>query len=133
VSPRELSVLARRGSGSAARSIFGGFVEMHRGVSPDGLDSFAEPLLPGSEWPLKVAIAIAARGEKDVGSGDGMARSEVASPYYRSWVDAQPAVLERARRAIAARDFEALAAVSEHSCLKMHAAALATDPQLVYW
>lgn len=133
LTPRELSILARRGSGSAARSIFGGYVEMHAGTSPDGLDSFAEPLLPGSEWPLKVAIAIAARGEKDVGSGDGMARSEIASPYYPAWVAGQPADLDRARRAIAARDFEALAQVSEHSCLKMHAAALATDPALLYW
>ena len=133
LSPRELSIYARRGSGSAARSIFGGFVEMHAGRDADGQDSFAEPLLPAEAWPLQVVIAIAQRDEKDVGSGDGMARSAQSSPYYASWVAAQPADLERARSAIAARDFEALAEVAEHSCLKMHAAALASRPPLLYW
>ncbi len=133
LSPRELSIYARRGSGSAARSVFGGYVEMHVGREPDGRDSFAEPLLPADAWPLDVVIAIAQRDEKDVGSGEGMARSEQSSPYYSSWVAAQPADLERARGAIAARDFDALADVAEHSCLKMHAAALAAQPPLLYW
>lgn len=133
LTPRELSIYARRGSGSAARSVFGGYVEMHAGHEPDGRDSYAEPLLPAEAWPLEVVIAIAARGEKDVGSGEGMARSERSSPYYASWVSAQPADLEQARTAIAARDFESLADVAEHSCLKMHAAALASRPALLYW
>src|SRR5262245_24897353 len=57
ISARELSILARRGSGSAARSVFGGFVEMHVGTAADGSDSFAEPLLDAAAWPLEVAIA----------------------------------------------------------------------------
>src|SRR5690606_36969752 len=109
LSPREQSIYARQGSGSAARSIFGGFVEMHAGREPDGRDSYAEPLLRAQAWPLEVVIAIAARGEKDVGSGEGMARSEQSSPYYASWVAAQPADLERARAALEMRDFESLA------------------------
>src|SRR5690606_29722908 len=133
LSPREQSIYARQGSGSAARSIFGGFVEMHAGRASDGLDSFAEPLLPAHAWPLEVVIAIAARGEKDVGSGEGMARSEQSSPYYASWVAAQPADLDRARAALEMRDFESLAEVAEHSCLKMHAAGLAARPPLIYW
>jgi diphosphomevalonate decarboxylase len=48
-------------------------------------------------------------------------------------VAAQPADLDAARNAIAARDFGALAEVAEHNCLKMHAAALAARPGLVYW
>lgn len=133
LSPRELSILARRGSGSAARSIFGGFVEMHAGRERDGSDSFAEPLLPPDAWPLDVVVAIAARGEKDVGSGEGMARSEESSPYYPAWIAGQPADLAGARAAIAARDFDALADVAERSCLKMHAAAIAASPPLLYW
>lgn len=133
LSPTELSRLARRGSGSAARSIFGGFVEMHAGKAPDGSDSFAEPILAASEWPLEVVVAIAARGEKDVGSGEGMARSETSSPYYPAWVASHPDDLAAARKAIAARDFDALADVAERSCLKMHAAAMAASPPLLYW
>ncbi len=130
---RELSIVARRGSGSAARSIFGGFVEMHAGSRGDGADSYAEPLLDAAEWPLEVVVAVSARGEKEVGSGAGMAASERSSPYYAAWVDTHPADLAAARAAIALRDFEALAEVSEHSCLKMHAAAMAGRPPLVYW
>src|SRR6185312_9423369 len=55
---RELSLLARRGSGSGARSIFGGFVEMAAGTRDDGEDAFAKPLLEPAAWPLKVVVAI---------------------------------------------------------------------------
>ena len=133
VTPRELSVLARRGSGSAARSIFGGFVEMHAGRAPDGSDSFAEPLLEADAWPLEVAIAVTATGEKDIGSRSGMTSSADSSPYYSAWVETQGADLAAARAAVADRDFTALAAVAEHNCLKMHAVALANDPPLLYW
>lgn len=133
VTPRELSILARQGSGSAARSIFGGFVEMHAGTAADGSDSYAEPLLDASVWPLEVVIAVTAKKEKEVGSSSGMTRSAASSPYYKSWVADQPADLTTARNAIAARDFDALAAISEHNCLKMHAAAIAARPPLLYW
>jgi diphosphomevalonate decarboxylase len=130
---RELSIVARQGSGSAARSIFGGFVEMYAGTADDGRDSFAEPLEDAAAWPLEVVIAVTAKGEKEVGSRSGMTRSATSSPYYPAWVASQPRDLAAARTAIASRDFEALADVAEHNCLKMHAAALAAHPPLVYW
>ena len=133
LSPRERSIVARQGSGSAARSVFGGFVEMHAGTAPDALDSFAEPLLDAAAWPLEVVIAVTAKGEKDVGSSSGMTRSATSSPYYPAWVAGQPADLATARTAIEGRDFAALAEVAEHNCLKMHAAAIAANPPLVYW
>jgi diphosphomevalonate decarboxylase len=133
MSPRERSIVARQGSGSAARSVFGGFVEMHAGTAADGVDSFAEPLLDASAWPLEVVIAVTATGEKEVGSSSGMTRSAASSPYYPAWVAGQPNDLSVARNAIAGRDFAALAEVAEHNCLKMHAAAIAAQPPLVYW
>jgi len=133
LTPREASIVARQGSGSAARSVFGGFVEMHAGHLPDGSDSFAEPLLAGDAWPLEVAIAVTAKGEKEVGSRSGMTRSAKSSPYYSAWVGTQEADLAAARDAIARRDFETLADVAEHNCLKMHAAAMGALPPLLYW
>jgi diphosphomevalonate decarboxylase len=132
-SAKSLSILARRGSGSAARSIFGGYVEMHKGQAPDGSDSFAEPLADAAAWPLTVLVAITATGEKAVGSGRGMTRSADSSPYYAAWVDSHPPDLDAARAAIAARDFARLAQVAEASCLKMHAAAMSAEPPLLYW
>jgi len=133
LTPRERSVVARQGSGSAARSVFGGFVEMHAGTAADGSDSFAEPLLDGDAWPLEVVIAVTAKGEKEVDSRSGMTRSATSSPYYAAWVAGQPADLSVGRAAIRSRDFAALADIAEHNCLKMHAAALSARPPLVYW
>jgi diphosphomevalonate decarboxylase len=133
LTPREASIVARQGSGSAARSVFGGYVEMHAGSAPDGSDSFAEPLLAADAWPLEVAIAVTATGEKEVGSRSGMTRSAKSSPYYSAWVGTQSDDLAAARDAIGRRDFEALADVAEHNCLKMHAAAMGAVPPLLYW
>lgn len=124
---------ARMGSGSAARSIFGGFVEMHKGVRADGADSIAEPILNGEAWPLEVVIAISQRGKKAVGSTEGMLRTATTSPFYRAWVEHQPADLDQARTAIRQRDFEALTAVSEGSALAMHGLAMSARPGLLYF
>lgn len=131
--PRELSMLARRGSGSAARSIFGGFVEMAAGTRSDGRDAFAAPLLDASAWPLKVVVAITSRRKKAIDSRAGMETSQRTSPYYRDWVATVPRDLAAARDAVRTRDFEKLAEISEASCLAMHAVMLATRPALIYW
>jgi diphosphomevalonate decarboxylase len=133
LSARELSIVARRGSGSAARSIFGGYVEMHLGARDDGSDSYAEQLYDGSHWPLEVIVAVTARGPKAVGSAAGMSLSAESSPYFPAWVESHPGDLATARTAIEQRDFSALARVAESSCMKMHAAAMATTPPLLYW
>lgn len=130
---RKLSELARIGSGSAARSIFGGFVEMKRGRYGTGSDSVAKPLADARHWPLQVAVAITTRAEKDVGSTEGMQRTADTSPFYRGWVENQESDLAEAREAIAAKDFERLAEVSEGSALAMHGLAMSARPGLLYF
>lgn len=127
-----LSALARRGSGSAARSIFGGFVEWACGEAPDGSDSVARPLAPPDAWDVRMVVAIVSSAPKAVSSRAGMTRA-VRSPFYPAWLDTTPRDLDAARAAIAARDLEALGAVTEHSALKMHAIGLAARPPLLYW
>src|SRR5262249_53542227 len=73
--PPALSALARRGSGSAARSIYGGFVEWHRGERPDGLDSIAEPLLGPTDWDVRLVVAVTSTARKAVSSSEGMRRA----------------------------------------------------------
>ncbi len=133
LSPRVVSIVARQGSGSAARSVFGGYVEMHAGTAANGRDSFAEPLLAAAAWPLQVVIAITERGEKAVGSRAGMEGSASTSPYYSAWIATSESDLRAGRKAILEHDFDALAEIAEHSCLKMHAVAMANRPPLVYW
>ena len=80
LSPAELSELSRRGSGSAARSIFGGFAEMSAGTRTDGADAVAHGLLDEQSWDVRLCVAITAEGEKAVGSTAAMDRTALTSP-----------------------------------------------------
>ena len=131
LSKRLLSRWARRGSGSAARSIFSGFVEMPTDASGDVRE--AKPLLAAEEWPLFVVIAITATEAKKIGSTEGMQRTAKTSPFYQPWVKTSHADFDRGKNAVLSKDFAGLARISEHSCLKMHGLALSADPGLLYW
>ena len=130
--PPALSALARRGSGSAARSVYGGFVEWRRGERDDGRDSVAVQLAPPERWDVRVVVAVTTSTPKAVSSRAGMTRA-AASPFYPAWVAGADADLDEARAAVAARDLEALGLLAEHSALKMHAVGLAARPPLLYW
>jgi diphosphomevalonate decarboxylase len=127
----ELAEVARRASGSAARSIFGGFVEL--GLVDNGRRTETRQILGPEAWPLRVVVAVTEIGPKTVGSTAGMVRTGRTSPYYQAWVASSPADLAAAQSAVEQRDFEALAGVSESSCLKMHGLMLSARPGLVYW
>ncbi len=131
-SPTELSRLARVGSGSACRSLFGGFVEWHAGAREDGLDSFASPLYPPEHWDLAVVVAVVSPGKKAVGSTNGMTHTRLTSPFHEPFLASVDGDLAAAKEAIQARDFGALARVAQRSSLRMHAAMQAADPALIY-
>jgi len=129
----QLSALARRGSGSAARSIFGGFAEMVKGESPDGSDSHAIQLADEYFWPLRILIAITTEEEKPLGSTSGMEMSAATSIFYKSWMDSSDVDLADMRLAIKNKDFQKLGELSEYSCLKMHSVMMSSRPALIYW
>jgi len=129
----ELSKWARMGSGSAARSVFGGFVRLDAGTEPDGSDCIARPLASADGWPLRLVVVQTTRGSKPIGSTEGMQASRDTSPYYQPWVDTSIPDLDAAQAAIEARDLPGLGAIVEHSCFKMHACMMATVPPIVYW
>ena len=124
-----LARLAGRASGSAARSLYGGFVELSN--CDDDIE--VNEICPADAWPLTVVVAITATGPKAVGSTEAMEISRRTSPFYSNWVSQQEDDLATARMAIAARDFEKLAAIAEHNCLKMHSVMWASRPPMVYW
>ncbi len=133
LSDKDLSVLARQGSGSAARSVFGGFVEMLSGKAQDGHDSYARPIAPANFWDIRLLIGITSFQPKKTGSTEGMELSRKTSPYYQAWIATQTQDLHRMRLAILQKDFTQLGELSEHSCLKMHAVALSSNPGILYW
>jgi len=128
-----LAVLARQGSGSAARSLFGGLVVLGTGTPGQRDSARASQVLTEADWPeLRMVIGVASEAAKDTGSTDGMRHTAATSPYFAPFVAAAPADLRQAMAAVQARDLEALGHVAERSALRMHASALAADPAVVY-
>lgn len=130
--PSELSALARQGSGSAARSIFGGFARMRAGDAEDGRDAYAEPI-EGARIELGAAIAVARAAAKKIGSTDGMEQTRLTSPFHAAWLEQVNADLKAAESALSSGDFDALAAIAEGNCLAMHANAMAARPGIIYF
>ena len=133
LSDKELSKLARRGSGSAARSIFGGFVEMHKGAEPDGSDCYAEQLYPTEFFPLYVIVVITNSEIKKTSSRNGMLISKNTSPYYSNWVNTSEYDINAMKMALREKDFDKIADLSIRSCLKMHSVMMTSNPPLMYW
>ncbi len=129
----QLSILARRGSGSASRSIHGGFVEWQMGVEADGRDSHGIQVADEHHWDVVMIAACVDAGAKDVSSRDGMRRTVDTSPYYQGWLDTVEDDLANVRRGIQERDFELLGTAAESNALKMHATTLAASPPFTYW
>ncbi|MEM6733985.1 MAG: diphosphomevalonate decarboxylase [Myxococcota bacterium] len=133
LSPRELSGLARTGSGSASRSLFGGFVEWHRGALEDGSDSVAEPIAGPDHWDVRMLVVITSEAEKQHSSTDGMNLTRDTSPYYDAWLSTSPQTLKDMKAAVLARNFDRVGELTESSCLQMHAVMLSARPGLLYW
>lgn len=125
----ELAEIARFGSGSACRSVFGGYVEWR----PQGRGSVVARVASKEHWPLTILVAVTSERPKAVGSSEGMRRTAATSPYYGAWIAAGGADLAEARAAVRDRDLTRLGVTAERNCLRMHAAALAADPPLLYW
>lgn len=130
LSEMELSALARRGSGSASRSIPGGFVEWHVGSSDN--NSFAESIAAPDHWNLVDLVAIVSSEHKEVGSTGGHSLAG-SSPLQAARVASAPARLKLCRSAIQQRDFAAFAEVVEQDTLVMHGVMMTSHPALLYW
>ena len=130
LSERELSILARMGSGSAARSIPSGFVEWHAGDSHE--TSFAENFAPPDHWDLIDVIAIVSRAHKRTGSSAGheTAGSSVLQPAR---ISSAAERMRAVKSAILRRDFGQFADLVEEDSNLMHAVMMTSDPPLFYW
>lgn len=130
LSEADLSRLARRGSGSACRSVPGGFVEWQAGE--DDQSSYAISIAPAGHWDLVDCVAVISQVHKPTGSTEGHGLAET-SPLQKARLESAPARLEQCRIAILRRDFEALAEVSELDCSLMHAVMMTGAQRLLYW
>ncbi|MGK9148887.1 diphosphomevalonate decarboxylase [Plantibacter flavus] len=128
--PRRLSRLARRGSGSASRSIFDGLAIWHAGH--DDESSFAEAV-PANGLELGMVLTVLDGRAKSVSSRDGMRRTVATSPYYPAWIERNPLELDEMLAAIARADFTAVGTIAERNAMRMHATMLGAEPPVRYW
>jgi diphosphomevalonate decarboxylase len=130
LSEPQLSRLARRGSGSASRSIPGGFVEWQAGTGDE--DSFAFSIAEPGHWDLVDCVAIVSSSHKKIGSTEGHAMAGT-SPLQAARVADAPRRLELCRKAILERDFDSFASIVELDSDMMHAVMMTSTPALHYW
>lgn len=130
LSERELTTLARLGSGSASRSIPGGYVAWYSAATHE--DSFAETIAPIEHWDLVDLIAIVSREHKQTGSTAGHDLA-ATSPLQAARVASAQDRFATCRAALLARDFETLAAVVELDSNVMHSVMMTSTPSLFYW
>lgn len=123
LSESELSVLARLGSGSAARSIPGGWTRMSAGSDPLGSDAFAHSIAPADHWDLSVFVVKISTLPKAVSSTEAM-RTCVKSPFWEAYVEASQEMAKRVEVAVLRRDFPSFAKLCHESCLMLHALSL---------
>ncbi|OWK16206.1 MVD [Cervus elaphus hippelaphus] len=130
----DLSEVARRGSGSACRSLYGGFVEWQMGERPDGKDSIARQVAPESHWPeLRVLILVVSAERKPMGSTAGMQTSVETSALLKFRAEALvPARMAEMTRCIRERDFQAFGQLTMKDSNQFHATCLDTFPPISY-
>ncbi|MBN2556108.1 MAG: diphosphomevalonate decarboxylase [Anaerolineales bacterium] len=125
-----LSGIARRGSGSAARSLLGGYVQLLAGFQDE--DCFAIEVAPPSHWHLIDVIAVTDSQHKKTGSSLGH-QIAASSPLQAARVQDAPRRITACCEAILQRDFHALAEIAELDSNLMHAVMLTSRPRLMYW
>ncbi|MEJ6400606.1 diphosphomevalonate decarboxylase [Nicoliella lavandulae] len=128
---KQLSRIARRGSGSSTRSIFGGFVEWHGGNSD--ATSYAEPIQDPVTMDIKMITVILNRSQKSISSSNGMQRSVTTSPYYPIWRDQAANDLINIKQAIYSNEFTNVGEIAETNAMRMHSLTLSADPSFTYF
>jgi diphosphomevalonate decarboxylase len=131
---KELSIIARQGSGSASRSCYGGFVEWQKGERKDGSDSYALQIAKPEHWPeLRIIASIVLTEKKKISSRVGMEQTVRTSSFYGAWLESVDKDLEKVKKGILEKDFSLIGRTAEENCLKMHATMVTTKPPIIYW
>lgn len=131
LSDKDLSRLARRGSGSASRSIYGGFAEWEKGH--DDETSYAHHVdANGWEEDLAMIFVVINNKSKKVSSRSGMSLTRDTSRFYQYWLNHVDADLKETKKAIASKDFKRMGEVIEANGLRMHATNLGAQPPFTY-
>lgn len=130
LSQKQLSILARLGSGSACRSIPDGFVEWRMGEKSD--DSYAASIFPPEHWRIRDVIAVVGENTKKVSSTEGQALAE-SSPFFQSRITDMREKVAKMKRVLRDKNFVEFGELLETEAVNMHTVMMTSDPPLYYW
>jgi len=130
LSQKELSILARIGSGSACRSIPDGFVEWLDGNTND--TSYAISLYPPDYWDLAIIAVVLSEKQKEITSTQGQIHA-LKSPFFNNRIERIPLKIKKMKNAIKKKQFTILGEMIESEALELHAIALSSTPPIIYW
>ncbi|MEM3192043.1 MAG: diphosphomevalonate decarboxylase [Conexivisphaerales archaeon] len=131
---KELSIIARQGSGSACRSIIGGFVEWDKGTRPDGTDSYAKQIFPHTHWPeIRILIVVVETEKKAVSSRIGQINTIKTSKLFPARLELINEKLAIFRDALAKKDTDRLFPEIMRESNNLHAVMMDTWPPLIYF
>lgn len=134
ISTSEASRIARQGSGSACRSLFGGFVAWEMGEKADGSDSYAVQIAPETHWPdLQALICVVSDAKKGTSSTAGMQSTIKTSLLMNERINnIVPARMEGMKKAVLEKDFQSFAELTMRDSNQFHAVCLDTYPPIFY-
>jgi diphosphomevalonate decarboxylase len=133
LSKKELSILARQGSGSASRSIFGGFAIWHKGEKSDGSDSFAQQVCAQNYWTeFRILVVVVDAKKKKISSREAMQKTIETSRFYNTWIKESEQKIPEIINAIKERSIKKLGMIAENDCLGMHKAINYSIPTIDY-
>lgn len=127
---KELGRLARLGSGSACRSIPGGYVYWQKGQSDQ--DSYAYTLYNADYWDLVDLTVVVTKEQKKISSTEGHSLTKT-NPFSQARQEAVRDNLKEIKKAFKTKDFTLLGQVIESECLNLHSVMLTSKPALIYW
>ncbi len=130
LSEKQLSILARQGSGSACRSIPSGFVEWIDGNSSD--TSYAKTIFPSSFWAIADVVAVVSEGKKKVSTSLGQQTSS-SSPFMKLRISNMKKKNELVKKIIKEKNFRRFGEEIEAEALELHTIMLTQRPALIYW
>ncbi len=130
LSEKELSILARQGSGSACRSIPSGWVEWKDAETSE--ESYARSIFPNDHWDVVDVVAVVSTEKKDVPTSIGQKLAQT-SPFFDARQQSMQSKITELKKHITDRSFKSFGEIIEAEALNMHAVMLTSSPSLIYW
>jgi len=127
---KQLSILARKGSGSASRSMLDGFGYWKAGTSDE--TSYAVQLAPKNYWNLRDIVTVVSNKEKKFSSGEGHAAA-LTSPYFQTRIKNLPRRLKEMKDCFRQKNITMFGELLEQEAVDLHLMAMSSVPPIFYW